>query len=117
MKFRTWLAAAASVALVAATPAHAQDKKVRLQVAGAFPSSTGLLGPTQAYFVSTVRKISGGSIDARFFEPGALVPAGQYFDAVGSGSLDSAWTVSGFFTGKDIAFAMFAAVPFGPEAG
>jgi TRAP-type mannitol/chloroaromatic compound transport system substrate-binding protein len=117
MKFRTWLAAAASVAVIAAAPAHAQDKRVRLQVAGAFPSSTGLLGPTQNYFVATVKKISGGSIDARFFEPGALVPAGQYFDAVGSGSLDSAWTVSGFFTGKDIAFAMFAAVPFGPEAG
>jgi TRAP-type mannitol/chloroaromatic compound transport system substrate-binding protein len=117
MKFRTWLAAAASVAVLAAAPANAQDKRVRLQVAGAFPSSTGLLGPTQAYFVNTIRKISGGSIDARFFEPGALVPAGQYFDAVGSGSLDSAWTVSGFFTGKDIAFAMYASVPFGPEAG
>ena len=97
--------------------AAAQDKKVRLQVAGAFPSTTGLLGPTQQYFVDTLRKISGGSIDAKFFEPGALVPASQYFDAVANGSLDSAWTVSGFFTGKDIAFAMYASVPFGPEAG
>lgn len=64
-----------------------------------------------------LKKISGGSIDARFFEPGALVPAGQYLDAVGNGSLDAAWTVSGFWTGKDIAFAMFGSVPFGPEAG
>jgi len=117
MKLRAWFAAAAAAAMFVSSSAEAQDKRVRLQVAGAFPSSTGLLGPTQNYFVATIRKISGGSIDARFFEPGALVPAGQYFDAVGSGSLDSAWTVSGFFTGKDIAFAMFAAVPFGPEAG
>lgn len=117
MKVRGWLAAAAAVALLAVPNAEAQDKRVRLQVAGAFPSTTGLLGPTQQYFVDTVRKVSGGSIDARFFEPGALVPSSQYFDAISNGSLDSAWTVSGFFTGKDIAFAMFAAVPFGPEAG
>ncbi len=117
MQVTKWLAAALSVAMISTTAVQAQDKRVRMQVAGAFPSSTGLLGPTQNYFVNTIKKISGGSIDARFFEPGALVPAGQYFDAVGSGSLDSAWTVSGFFTGKDIAFAMFAAVPFGPEAG
>ena len=64
-----------------------------------------------------VKKMSGGSIDMRFFEPGALVPASQYFDAVAAGSLDFAWTSLGFFTGKDIAFAMFSSVPFGPELG
>jgi TRAP-type mannitol/chloroaromatic compound transport system substrate-binding protein len=102
---------------IAATGASAQEKKVRMNLAGAFPSTTGLLGPTQNYIVETLKKVSGGSIDAKFFEPGALVPAGQYFDAISNGSLDSAWTVTGFFTGKDIAFAMYAAVPFGPEAG
>ncbi len=120
MPARTWVAATAAAAVglfVSASASIAQDKKVRLQVAGAFPSSTGLLGPTQTYLVDTLRKVSGGSIDAKFFEPGALVPASQYFDAVANGSLDSAWTVTGFFTGKDIAFAMYASVPFGPEAG
>lgn len=120
MPVRTWVAATAAAAVglfVSASASIAQDKKVRLQVAGAFPSSTGLLGPTQTYLVDTLRKVSGGSIDAKFFEPGALVPASQYFDAVANGSLDSAWTVTGFFTGKDIAFAMYASVPFGPEAG
>jgi TRAP-type mannitol/chloroaromatic compound transport system substrate-binding protein len=118
MRLKTWAAAAAAAAIAASSSiAVAQEKRVRMQVAGAFPSTTGLLGPTQQYLVDTLKKVSGGSIDARFFEPGALVPAGQYFDAVSNGSLDSAWTVSGFFTGKDIAFAMYAAVPFGPEAG
>ena len=88
-----------------------------MQVAGAFPSTTGLLGPTQNAFVDRLRRLSAGSIDARFFEPGALVPANQYLDAVGNNSLDSAWTVSGFWTGKDIAFALYSSVPFGPEAG
>ena len=118
MRFNTWAAALAGAAIaVTSSAAFAQDKKVRLQVGGAFPSTTGLLGPTQLALVENLKKVSGGSIDAKFFEPGALVPAGQYLDAVGNGSLDAAWTVSGFFTGKDIAFAMYAAVPFGPEAG
>ncbi len=118
MRLKSWAAATAAAALTwTASAAIAQDKKVRLNVAGAFPSTTGLLGPTQNYLVNTLKRISGGSIDTKFFEPGALVPAGQYFDAISNGSLDSAWTVSGFFTGKDIAFAMFASVPFGPEAG
>ena len=110
------LAAAACVALgLAVAPAHAQEKKVRVQMGWAFPSTTGLLGPTQTRLVEMLRAMSGGSIDVKGFEPGALVPANQYLDAVGNGSLDMAWTVSGFWTGKDIAFAMYASVPFGPD--
>ncbi|MFZ9678328.1 MAG: TRAP transporter substrate-binding protein [Quisquiliibacterium sp.] len=97
--------------------ANAADKKVRAQMGFAFPTTTGLLGPTEMRLVKMLRDMSGGSIDVKGFEPGALVPANQYLDAVGNGSLDMAWTVSGFWTGKDIAFAMYASVPFGPGAG
>jgi TRAP-type mannitol/chloroaromatic compound transport system substrate-binding protein len=108
------IACLAAVALVPA-PASAQDKKIRMQVAGAYPSSLTLLGPAQQYTVDKLRKLSAGSIDAKFFEPGALVPANQYFDAVANGALDSAWTASGFFSGKEIALALYSTVPFGPE--
>jgi len=97
--------------------AAAQEKRVRLNLGGAFPSSTAILGTGQLYFADKVKKLSAGSIDVRFFEPGALVPASQYFDAISTGSLDAAWTGLGFFTGKDIALALFSAVPFGPEMG
>ena len=117
MKLRILLAAALSAATVVASAAQAQDKRVRVQMGGAFPSSTAILGPAQQRTVDMMRNMSGGSIDVKLFEPGALVPAGQYFDAVSNGSLDMAWTVSGFFTGKNIAFAIFSTVPFGPEAG
>jgi TRAP-type mannitol/chloroaromatic compound transport system substrate-binding protein len=102
---------------LAAGHARAEDKKVRAQMGWAFPSSTGLLGNTQTRLVEQLRTVSGGSIDVKGFEPGALVPSNQYLDAVGNGSLDMAWTVSGFWTGKDIAFAMYASVPFGPGVG
>jgi TRAP-type mannitol/chloroaromatic compound transport system substrate-binding protein len=110
-------AATAAVSLLLSAPSDAQEKKVRLNLAGAYPSSTAILGTGQLYFADKVKKISGGSIDIRFFEPGALVPANQYFDAIAGGSLEAAYSGLGFFTGKDSAFALFSTVPFGPEIG
>ena len=115
-RFATLLAVAAA-GIVASLPAAAQDKKVRLQIAGAYASSLSIIGEGQQYTTERIRKLSGGSIDAKFFEPGALVPASQYFDAVGSASVDSAWSSLGFFTGKEVAFALYSTVPFGPEIG
>ena len=119
MTFRKLAVAASAVALslTLSMPAGAQEKRVRMNMGAAFPSSTAILGPGQIAFTEKVKKLSGGSIDMRFYEPGALVPASQYFDAVSNGSLDSAWSGLGFFTGKDIAFALFSSVPFGPEMG
>jgi len=111
------LAAAALFAAASLVPAAAQDKRVRVQMQSNFASSLAILGPQAQRTVDQIRKISGGSIDIRFFEPGALVPAGQSFDAVSSGSLDSAWASPGFWTGKDVAFALYGTVPFGPDAG
>src|SRR6185503_13078877 len=110
------VAAALTIALSAAA-AVAQEKRVRMNMGGAFPGAMAILGPGQIALAERVKKMSSGSVDLRFSEPGALVPASQYFDAVASGSLDSAWTSLGFFTGKDVAFAMFSSVPFGPELG
>jgi TRAP-type mannitol/chloroaromatic compound transport system substrate-binding protein len=106
-----------AISLLLSQGGYAQEKKVRLNLAGAFPSSTAILGTGQLYFADKVKKISGGAIDIKFFEPGALVPANQYFDAVSSGSLEAAYSGLGFFTGKDSAFALFSTVPFGPEIG
>ena len=97
--------------------ASAQDKKVRIQMQSNFASTLALLGPNANYTVEQIKKLSGGSIDIKFFEPGALVPPAQAFDAVSSGALDAAWATPGFWTGKDIAFAVYSTVPFGPGIG
>jgi TRAP-type mannitol/chloroaromatic compound transport system substrate-binding protein len=102
---------------ITAEPALAQEKKVRANLAGAFPSSMAILGAAQARTVSYINRLSGGSIEIKFFEPGALVPGSQYFDAVSNGSLDMAYTGSGYFTGKDGSLALFSSVPFGPDPG
>jgi TRAP-type mannitol/chloroaromatic compound transport system substrate-binding protein len=97
--------------------AVAQEKKVRFNMAGAFPSTTAIFGTGQLYFIDRVKKISGGSLDIKYFEPGALLPGSQYFDALSAGNLDAAMTGLGFFTGKEVALALYSAVPFGPETG
>jgi TRAP-type mannitol/chloroaromatic compound transport system substrate-binding protein len=109
--------AASAAVLMLAQPAEAQDKKVRVSMASAFPSTLGILGPAALRTVDYIKRLSNGSIDIKFFEPGALVPGSQYFDAVASGSLDAAFTAAGYFTGKDIVFAAFTTVPFGPDYG
>ena len=60
--------------------AVAQDKKVRMQMQSNFASTLALLGPNANYTVDQIKKLSAGSIDIKFFEPGALVPPGQAFD-------------------------------------
>ena len=106
-------------ALPALMPAAAlaQDKKVRMQMAGAYPSAMPSLGQGQLYTADRIRKLSAGSVEVRFFEAGALIPGSQYLDAIGAGTLDSAWTSLGFFTGKEIALTLYSTVPFGPDLG
>ena len=109
--------AIASVMALGTPTASAQDKKVRIQMQSNFASTLALLGPNAKFTVDQINKVSGGSIDIKFFEPGALVPPAQAFDAVSSGALDAAWATPGFWTGKDIAFAVYSTVPFGPGMG
>ena len=110
------LTIAAAMALGIQT-ASAEDKKVHIQMQSNFASTLALLGPDAQFTVDQINKISGGSIEVKFFEPGALVPPAQAFDAVSSGALDAAWATPGYWTGKDIAFAVYSTVPFGPGLG
>nr|NIS40844.1 TRAP transporter substrate-binding protein [Desulfuromonadales bacterium] len=64
-----------------------------------------------------IKRMSGGRFQLKFFEPGALIPANEGFDAVSKGSIDAAWTAAGYDTGKYPALAFFTAVPFGPSMG
>jgi TRAP-type mannitol/chloroaromatic compound transport system substrate-binding protein len=109
---RLFIVAAASLAC-AVPAAHAQQK-VRINLANAFPNSLTLIGEAPGRLAKKVQRLSGGTLDIRVNEPGALVPALQAIQATGQGSVDAAWSNGGFFAGTDSAFNMFASVPFGP---
>src|SRR5512134_365810 len=108
-----FIAAAAAIALALSAPAQAQQK-VRLNLASAFPSSLTLIGEAPVKLVKKIDRLSAGTLEIRFNEPGALVPALQAIQATSQGSVDAAWSNGGFFASTDSAFNMFASVPFGP---
>ena len=99
-----------------ATTAHAQDK-VRWKMQSAFASTLTHLGPSGVRFSKNVDRMSGGKFEVKFFEPGALIPPLECFDAVSKGSIESCWTTPGYHTGKYPSLAFFTTVPFGPTFG
>jgi TRAP-type mannitol/chloroaromatic compound transport system substrate-binding protein len=114
------LLAAAGVALVTtlglATTADAQDR-VRWKMQSAFPGNLSHLGTSAKRLEAMVERVSGGNFELKFFEPGALVPALECFDAASKGSVESCFTTAGYHTGKHPSLAFFTAVPFGPGFG
>ena len=122
MAFSYALRVSAAAALAAATfvgavaEAEAQDR-VRWKMHSVYGSQLPILGTGGKAIEREVDKATGGAFQLKFFEPGALLPGGQYMDAVSQGSVESAWGAAGFNVGKVPALALFTTVPFGPEAG
>ena len=118
---KTTAAVAALGGLLAGTAlvgdGQAQDKRVNWKMGSAFPSKLVQLGSLGVSASEKIERISGGNIRLKFFEPHALVPPLEMFDAISAGSLDAAWSTPGYWFGKEKALALFAAVPFGPRAG
>ncbi|HUF19848.1 MAG TPA: TRAP transporter substrate-binding protein [Burkholderiales bacterium] len=88
---------------------------LRINLASAYPTSLTLLGEAAPRLADNVRRASAGSIDIRVYEPGALVPGMEAIQAAARGSVDAAWSATGFFSGTDSAFSIFSAIPFGPD--
>ncbi len=106
----------AAVSMFGLTTAVKADP-VRLKMGSTFPSSLVQLGTLGKTLEANINAVSGGDIQVKFFEPGALVPALELFDAIKSGAVDAAWSTPGYWQGKEPALSLFAAVPFGPSAG
>ena len=107
-----FLASAVVVAL-ATTSAHAQEV---FEMTSSFGKNLPILGTAATAYVDKINSISE-SVEFEHFDPGELVPALEALDAVSNGSVDAAYTTSGYWQGKMAAAGLFAAVPFGPEPG
>jgi TRAP-type mannitol/chloroaromatic compound transport system substrate-binding protein len=108
--------AAISVVMLMGGAAEAQDR-VRWKMQSAFGSQLPHLGTSGVRFAKDIERMSGGKFDIKFFEPGALIPPLECFEAVSKGSIESCWTTPGYHTGKYPALAFFTTVPFGPNFG
>jgi len=106
---------AAAVAMTSLTASAGPRVKWKMQ--SAFSSTLIHLGPGGLRFAKNIKEMSDGRFQIKFFEPGALVPALECFDAVSKGSLESCWTTPGYHAGKIPALQFFTTVPFGPQLG
>ncbi len=87
-----------------------------LDMTSVYPASFPIIGEIGSEIGDKVSALTAGSLTLTFHEPGALVPAGEAWDAVSTGAVDAAWYSPGFAQGIIPSAAMFSAVPFGPEA-
>ena len=100
----------------AAAPS-ADRPAVSFKIASTVPASLIQVGTLGARVPDTVASLSGGAIEMKFFDPGALVPPLEVFDAVSSGSVDAGWGTAGYWAGKVPSLVFFSAIPFGPPIG
>ena len=97
------------------SPANAEERVI-WKMQSAIPSKVPILGETVLRFESNILALSGGTLRLKLYEPNALVPALEGFDAVKVGSIDAMWGASAYHVGKIPALSWFTSVPFGPRA-
>lgn len=110
------LTMAACLSLFGTAIATAQEKII-INMHTTVGSNVKILGTNAKIFADRVKLMSGGTLEIRHFEPGALVPAIEYFDSLSTGALDSAWGSAGTNVNKNPALVLFTSVPFGPAPG
>lgn len=111
---RAALVAAIGIGLIG--PAVASERVI-WKMHSAFPSNLTILGSGALRVVDDVEKLSQGTFRIQFNEPGALLPAFDYFDAISRGSVPVAWGIASLNAGRSTALNFYGAVPFGPRAG
>ena len=98
------------------TPPPPEPLARHWKMGSAYASTLPQLGTLAKKLDRDIWRVSNGMLEIKFFEPGALVPPLEMFDAVRAGVIDAAFSSPGFWSNKIPALQLFAAVPFGPSA-
>ncbi|MDM7256077.1 MAG: TRAP transporter substrate-binding protein DctP [Paracoccus sp. (in: a-proteobacteria)] len=98
-----FLGGVAALALLTG-PVAAQEKWTMTTT---WPSSLELI-EMDKYFVDLANKLTGDELQIEFFEGGSLVPAGEVFGAVESGTIQAGADWPGYWAGRDAAFSPLA---------
>ena len=101
------IAFAAAAATAVASQATAQENWTMTTT---WPSSLELI-ETDKHFVDLANKLTQGELTIEFFEGGALVPSGEVFGAVESGTIQAGADWPGYGAGRDSAFSPLATTP------
>ena len=94
---------------------HAQAA-IRWRLASSFPKSLDTIYGGAEVFANAVKAMSGGKFEISVHAGGELMPAFGVVDGVQNATVEMAHTVPYYFYGKNPAFALGSAVPFGLNA-
>ena len=91
---------------------HAQPA-IRWRIASSFPKSLDTIFGGAETFAKQVKAMSGGKFDVSVHAAGELMPALGVVDGVQQGSIEACHTAPYYFFGKNEAFGLGCAIPFG----
>ena len=103
---------AGAAGLAAPNLAGAQPR-VAWRCAGSYPKSIDTLWGAQELIARRVSEMTEGAFQIQNFGPGEVVPGLAVMDAVGRGTIESGFTASLFYIGKDPSLAFGTTLPFG----
>jgi TRAP-type mannitol/chloroaromatic compound transport system substrate-binding protein len=107
----------AGVLAAGAAPAvHAQGANIRWRLASSFPKSLDTIYGGAEVFAKAVKSMSGGKFEISVHAGGELLPPFGVVDAVQNATVEMCHTVPYYFYGKNQAFALGSAIPFGLNA-
>jgi TRAP-type mannitol/chloroaromatic compound transport system substrate-binding protein len=118
MDRRKFLKAAGATAVAsAAFTTNLYAKKItKLKVCLSWPKTLPIMGEGIFWFAKRVKELSGGSLQIKIFGANELVPALGVFDACSKGLIDGFHSGPYYWKGKNPAFSLFTAYPFGMVA-
>ena len=103
----------AGVLAAGAAPAVQAQATIRWRMASSFPKSLDTLFGGAETFDKAVKAMSGGKFEISTHPAGELMPAFGVVDGVQNGTVEIAHTAPYYFFGKDEAFTLGCAIPFG----
>ena len=106
----------AGVLAAGVAPAVHAQAAVRWRLASSFPKGLDTIYGGAEVFAKQVKAMSGGKFEISVHAGGELMPAFGVVDGVQNGTVEMAHTVPYYFYGKNPAFALGSAVPFGLNA-
>ena len=103
----------AGVLAAGIAPAVHAQAAVRWRLSSSFPKALDTIFGAANTFADAVKKMSGGKFEVSVHAAGEITPPFGVVDAVQQGSVEMAHTAPYYFFGKNDAFALGCAIPFG----
>ncbi len=100
-----------------AAPAIAQENpKITWRLASSFPKSLDIIYSAATDIADSVSKATDGQFQIQVYAAGEILPPLEVADGVADNTVEMAHTCCYYYIGKDPAFALGTAIPFGLNA-